>query len=91
MKCISQTKMFIRVQYGVEKEMDNVIEFKCLHFVTAWDVLEKVKELRYGNGCVLHLYNDKGRKLQVNYITEKARMYCVKRHPKWTKQKGPIF
>ena len=72
--------MFIHVQFGSERG-DYVMEFEKKCFITAFDILEKVRYI-CGTCSTLRLYNDHGLLLETSHLVEKAMTYRVKRQSK---------
>ena len=69
------------VQDGVQELQDEVVIFNDNTFTTVADVLEKVGH-RFINSTV-HLYNEHGKQLQSNIKVENARVYTIRRKPKY--------
>ena len=63
------------------------MEFSSNHLITANNVIEKVR-LTYGKCSILQLFNGHGRELNSQEIVESARVYTVKRQPRWSSERG---
>ena len=69
--------MFIHLKYGSEKE-DFVIEFEKSCFITAFDVLERVR-YKCDERSNLQLVSEHRTPLKSDHVVDKARTYGVKR------------
>ena len=68
--------MSIHLEYGSVKE-DFVIEFEKSSFITAFDVLERVR-YKYDERSNIQLVSEHGTSLKHDHVVEKARTYRVK-------------
>ena len=69
--------------YGSEKE-DFAIEFEKNCFITAFDVLERVR-YKYDERINFQLVSEPGTPLKPDHVVEKARTYRVKQLARWGK------